>query len=183
MIDYYDAKVTVLSEMIKHHVKEEEQRDGMFAKARAAGMDLQVLGEQLAARKAELMGEAEDEDEAPARGGRQARRGSDGVVTRLARKMRGGVTRALARRPDFFGVRPSRVASQAHHIFFVPQDVLLHHLPELPRRSPARFLASFIHSGNRLSRSPFLGSLDVRNGLYLCPALTYSRAANPDDDR
>src|SRR5436190_2844341 len=28
--DYFDAKVTVLSEMIKHHVKEEEQPGGMF---------------------------------------------------------------------------------------------------------------------------------------------------------
>jgi len=53
--DYYDAKVKVLSEMIKHHVKEEEQRDGMFAEARKAGMDLASLGEQLAARKDELM--------------------------------------------------------------------------------------------------------------------------------
>lgn len=52
--DYFDAKVTVLSEMIKHHVKEEEQRDGMFAKAKAARMDMQVLGEQLMARKTEL---------------------------------------------------------------------------------------------------------------------------------
>ena len=32
--DFFDAKVKVLSEMIKHHVKEEEQRDGMFAQAR-----------------------------------------------------------------------------------------------------------------------------------------------------
>lgn len=31
--DYYDAKVTVLSEMSKHPVKEEEKPDGMFAKA------------------------------------------------------------------------------------------------------------------------------------------------------
>jgi hemerythrin superfamily protein len=54
--DYYDARVTVLSEMIKHHVKEEEQRGGMFAKARESGMDLVELGERLAARKAELMG-------------------------------------------------------------------------------------------------------------------------------
>jgi hypothetical protein len=46
--------VTVLSEMIKHHVKEEEQRDGMFAKARSSGMDLEALGEQLAERKKEL---------------------------------------------------------------------------------------------------------------------------------
>jgi hemerythrin superfamily protein len=52
--EYYDARVSVLSEMIKHHVKEEEQRDGLFAKARSSGMDLVGLGEQLAARKAEL---------------------------------------------------------------------------------------------------------------------------------
>src|SRR5262249_25589987 len=37
---FYDAKVKVLSEMIKHHVKEEEQRDGMFAQAKKADVDL-----------------------------------------------------------------------------------------------------------------------------------------------
>jgi hemerythrin superfamily protein len=52
--EYYDAKVTVLSEMIKHHVKEEEQPGGMFAKARQSDMDLQALGARLAARKKEL---------------------------------------------------------------------------------------------------------------------------------
>jgi hemerythrin superfamily protein len=52
--DYYDAKVTVLSEMIKHHVKEEEQPGGMFAEAKKSDMDLQALGEQLLARKQEL---------------------------------------------------------------------------------------------------------------------------------
>jgi hemerythrin superfamily protein len=49
--DYYDAKMTVLSEMIKHHVKEEEQPGGMFAEAKKSDMDLQLLGEQLLARK------------------------------------------------------------------------------------------------------------------------------------
>jgi hemerythrin superfamily protein len=53
--DHYDAKVHVLSEMIKHHVKEEEQRDGMFAKAKKADLDLDALGEELQARKNELM--------------------------------------------------------------------------------------------------------------------------------
>jgi len=70
--DYFDAKVTVLSEMIKHHVKEEEQPGGMFAKARDSEMDLDALGEQLAQRKSELEGEAEDLDEPPAGGGRKS---------------------------------------------------------------------------------------------------------------
>lgn len=53
--DHWDARVKVLSEMIKHHVKEEEQRDGMFAKAKKADFDLDELGAQLQARKEELM--------------------------------------------------------------------------------------------------------------------------------
>jgi hypothetical protein len=61
--EYFDAKVTVLSEMIKHHVKEEEQRDGLFAKARQSDMDLDELGAQLRRRKDELMAEAEGADE------------------------------------------------------------------------------------------------------------------------
>jgi len=52
--EFYDAKVKVLSEMIKHHVKEEEQRDGMFAQAKKGDVDMRALGQQLAARKAEL---------------------------------------------------------------------------------------------------------------------------------
>jgi len=52
--DYFEAKVTVLSEMIKHHVKEEEQPGGMFAEAKKSNMDLKSLGEQLLARKQEL---------------------------------------------------------------------------------------------------------------------------------
>ena len=52
--DYFEAKVTVLSEMIKHHVKEEEQPGGMFAEAKKSNMDLKTLGEQLLTRKQEL---------------------------------------------------------------------------------------------------------------------------------
>jgi hemerythrin superfamily protein len=54
--DYYDAKVTVLSEMIKHHVKEEEQPGGMFSNAKKSEMDLDALGEQMLMRKTELEG-------------------------------------------------------------------------------------------------------------------------------
>ena len=53
--EFYDAKVKVLQEQIEHHVEEEEMRmEGMFAQARKAGIDMDALGEQLAARKAEL---------------------------------------------------------------------------------------------------------------------------------
>jgi hemerythrin superfamily protein len=52
--DYFDSMVSVLSEMIKHHVKEEEQPGGMFAEARKSGMDLDALGEQMEQRKTEL---------------------------------------------------------------------------------------------------------------------------------
>src|SRR4051812_18399920 len=45
--EFYDAKVKVLSEAIKHHVKEEEKRGGIFSEAKEAGIDLDVLGEQL----------------------------------------------------------------------------------------------------------------------------------------
>lgn len=55
--DYFDAKVKVLSEMIKHHVKEEEQRDGMFSEAKKSDMDLADLGAQMQARKKALMSE------------------------------------------------------------------------------------------------------------------------------
>jgi hypothetical protein len=54
--EFYDAKVTVLSEDIKHHVKEEEQRgEGLFAQAKAAGLDLDGLGDRMKARKEELL--------------------------------------------------------------------------------------------------------------------------------
>jgi len=54
--DHYDAKVTVLGEMIDHHVKEEEGE--MFPKARKA-IDAVEVGAELAARKAELTEELE----------------------------------------------------------------------------------------------------------------------------
>jgi hemerythrin superfamily protein len=53
--EFYSSKVKVLSEMIEHHVKEEEERlKGMFAQARKANLDMDALGEQIAARKAAL---------------------------------------------------------------------------------------------------------------------------------
>ena len=55
--EFYDAKVKVLSEEIKHHVKEEEQRNGLFAQAKNGDADLRDLGHRLAARKHALIAE------------------------------------------------------------------------------------------------------------------------------
>jgi hypothetical protein len=53
--DFYDAKVKVLSEMIEHHVEEEEKRvEGMFAQARKAGLDMDGLGQKMMDEKLRL---------------------------------------------------------------------------------------------------------------------------------
>ena len=65
--EFYDAKVTVLGEEIEHHVEEEEKpKEGMFAQAREAEVDLVALRDQMAARKQELMAQAESEGLPPA---------------------------------------------------------------------------------------------------------------------
>ena len=59
--EYYAAKVTVLSEEIKHHVHEEEMRgEGMFAQCRRADVDLVALRDAMMARKTELMQQAKN---------------------------------------------------------------------------------------------------------------------------
>ncbi len=54
--EMYDAKVRVMGEFVKHHVKEEEKE--MFTKARKTKLDMKALGAQMATRKEELMASA-----------------------------------------------------------------------------------------------------------------------------
>ncbi len=54
--EVYDARVKVMGEFVKHHVKEEQNE--MFPKAKKTKLDMLELGAQMAARKAELMAAA-----------------------------------------------------------------------------------------------------------------------------
>lgn len=66
--EFYDAKVKVLSEEIKHHVQEEEARvEGMFSQARQAGIDLVALRDKMLMRKSELLNLAKSDGLPPAR--------------------------------------------------------------------------------------------------------------------
>ena len=79
--DHFEARVSVLKEMIRHHVQEEEKRGGMFSKAQSSDMDLRALGQQLKERKLELMGDAEE-------GGMRGRMPPQGRSRGAGREMR-----------------------------------------------------------------------------------------------
>jgi hemerythrin superfamily protein len=98
--ELYDAKVKVLGEYIRHHVKEEQNE--MFPQVRKTKLDLRELGERLQARKQELIagqgagGARKSNDLAGSRGGRgrgrqrgeesEGERGQDeGIMAKMAR--------------------------------------------------------------------------------------------------
>ena len=83
--EMYAAKVIVLGEYINHHVEEEHRE--MFPKAKKAKkLDLNALGERMAARKSALMSSMDMEGEGGQdRSLRRAARRSNGASLRPAR--------------------------------------------------------------------------------------------------
>ncbi|HKY89739.1 MAG TPA: hemerythrin domain-containing protein [Nevskiaceae bacterium] len=83
--DLYEARMTVLEEYVKHHVKEEET--SMFPKIAESDLDLKALGARLLQEKEKLQG-----------GGRSSGRSRSASASRRSSSRNGRATRGGASR-------------------------------------------------------------------------------------
>jgi hemerythrin superfamily protein len=65
--DLYDAKVKVLGEQVRHHVKDEEAE--LFPEVKSAKMDIEEIGRKLSQRKTTLLAELSGEQGSRGRAG------------------------------------------------------------------------------------------------------------------
>jgi hemerythrin superfamily protein len=65
--DLYDAKVKVLGEQVRHHVKDEEAE--LFPEVKSAKMDIEEIGKKLSQRKTTLLAELSGEQGSRGRAG------------------------------------------------------------------------------------------------------------------
>ena len=68
--DHYDAKVRVLAENVRHHIREEENE--IFPKARSMDKDWDAVGQTMLQRKQELMAQGADKEQPSKIGRRKA---------------------------------------------------------------------------------------------------------------
>jgi hypothetical protein len=103
--DHRDAKFTVLSESVRHHIKEEEGE--MLPKAKSVEMDFEALGQQLLYRKKELRKNGIPSDaehamvaalgsrgDSPAAAARRTTSGPGRTIRGVPRKRSGNVTKS-----------------------------------------------------------------------------------------